>query len=678
MSEDDDQIVQYLRRRADRAEPRPNLADVKAGRMSTHSGTAETAAPSRRRPAWFAAVAVGLALLVGGVTVALWPDDGPDTSAGPVDSDPSPTTTASIPESAPEAGDSERPWVVGRGDFPTDMSPFSLDSPDVVWEVPLVSGEAGSARVSAIATANDDVVVAGTGDGRVVALDPANGAQRWSVDLTAGSIALEDYNSYAMYPALGGDSVYVAASTGVVYALDVATGEVRWSNDLGGLFGGYPVVVDGTVVVSRSWWDIYDDRVDYAGPGPVDNGGVVGVDADTGAVLWELDFDLQSFVAAGPPGTVIVSSFDTRFVGNGSLQLLDAATGETRWQVDGLDGDAPPTYANGVVVVAASNVVAFDLDGQEIWRTAADWFGSFHFPVAVGDTLALVTNGAALYGLGLQTGRTCWGYSIGDNYAISYPGPPGVAAFATGPGAVWIDTRSGEPAGFLPADDMPLSVTSIGGGEVVAGLDGVVRLVGPIPEADITERDGPCEGPAAIEGDPTEPAQWPLAVLGLLDSEENPGWKLRQARYAVDGSFAGRHSDSVRWALEYERVGDPEAGVNSSAPLMLEGHSVGIDGLRALADGFEVTDVEPIGGRPTALLVHPLDQYIAAIAISVGTDFTLVIDSRSFTAEELLPMATQVREVDAAGWLEHRAQTTPRSVTPAPAEVATTTTTSIP
>lgn len=348
----------------------------------------------------------------------------------------------------------------------------------VVWEQLLIASAGPSTRSAVVADANDEIVVAGTGEGAVVAIAVMTGDVLWTRDLTAGS-SLEEYNAYAMYPTIGADAVFIAASTGVVYALDIGTGAVLWESPVGGLFGGFPVVVDDTVVVARSIADIYDDMVDYAGAGVGSQGGVVAVSASTGELRWDLPTSLWSTVVSGPGSTVLVTSFDNQFVGNGAVELLEAATGDVVWTVEDMDVVTPAAVGHDVVVVAASSLVVLDDDGTVLWRTSPDWCScTFQFPAIVDDTVVVVTNEAAVYGLNVASGRTCWGVDIGDNYGFAYPGSEGLLAIASGGAAGWIDADTGRVVSGFPIQAQVLSVIPTAHGPIVSSSDGYVRLLG--------------------------------------------------------------------------------------------------------------------------------------------------------------------------------------------------------
>ena len=361
----------------------------------------------------------------------------------------------------------------------------------MLWEQLVVSSPGPSTRSAIVAVATDELVVAGTGEGTVVAVAAATGEVLWSADLTVGA-SLEEYNSYAMYPTIAGDAVFVAASTGVISALAIETGELLWESRVGGLFGGFPVVVDDTVIAARSSADLYDDLVDYAGSDGNRSGGVVAVSASTGEVRWELPSSLSSTVVSGRDGTVVVGSFDNQFVGNGTVAMLDAATGEEIWTLDDVDVESPAATGADVVVVAAQQLIALNGDGIELWRTSPDWCScTFQFPTVVNDTVVVVTNEASVYGLDVRSGRTCWTVALGDNYGIAHPDSDGFASVAVGGVAGWIDTATGHVASALPLQGRALSIAPTAHGSIVSSSDGYIRMVDDPTTPDPQEGEPP-------------------------------------------------------------------------------------------------------------------------------------------------------------------------------------------
>ncbi len=133
------------------------------------------------------------------------------------------------------------------------------------------------------------------------------------------------------WPQLGGSSTHV----GTVGRSLVPPLAMRWATTVGGHIHAPPVLADGRLFVSVA---------DYGTGG---GGGMVALDARTGARLWA--FRGGAAVHGSPAverGVVVVASVD------GMLRGLDAATGAQRWQL-AID----PTRAAGMVNLYASPLV---------------------------------------------------------------------------------------------------------------------------------------------------------------------------------------------------------------------------------------------------------------------------------------------------------------------------------
>ena len=163
----------------------------------------------------------------------------------------------------------------------------------------------------------DGVVLAGARDGRVVALDAADGALRWSVT-TDPAIGL----------VVAGDLLVVAHAGGGATALDLATGERRWSDEDPGEIERLVAVGDVVVAMTADGlvaWDATDAdggvawRIPGASLGLVSDGrtavaltddSVLALAADgTTLGAWPIrsaGLALSRVLLAGPDGVLVV------------------------------------------------------------------------------------------------------------------------------------------------------------------------------------------------------------------------------------------------------------------------------------------------------------------------------------------------------------------------------------
>lgn len=259
----------------------------------------------------------------------------------------------------------------------------------------------------------NDVLLFGTANGDVVALDRATLRERWRFQ-TGGAVystpvvadgavyfGSADKKMYALRfddgafewafptqdvvsvtPAVGAETVFVASEDKRVYALDKDTGKTRWTFSAGSPIVASPVLDDDTLYVSNA------------------NGGLTALDAVTGAVRWK--FAAQRAITA--PVTV---SGDRVLVTSNDYMVtaLARAGGKIVWQTDLNDTiETQPVVANGRVYIALeSQLVALDeANGRVLWhyRDANALRGA---PVVTGDQIWQLTL-TELIGLDARTG----------------------------------------------------------------------------------------------------------------------------------------------------------------------------------------------------------------------------------------------------------------------------------
>ena len=165
---------------------------------------------------------------------------------------------------------------------------------------------ATSGGIGATPVVVDDLVLIGSFDGKVYAIDAATGKLRWVFEGATGWFWAQ--------VAVDGDTVYAPSFDGRVYALDLQTGEEAsaWAGpfDAKDLMKASPSIVDGVLVVAT------------------ENGLVIGIDLSSGEEKWSTDLESKIFaplVSVG--GTVYVNAQDNR------LYALDGETGAEEWSV---------------------------------------------------------------------------------------------------------------------------------------------------------------------------------------------------------------------------------------------------------------------------------------------------------------------------------------------------------
>jgi outer membrane protein assembly factor BamB len=224
--------------------------------------------------------------------------------------------------------DGDRAYVADAGG---EVFAIDVTSGDVAWSQPV-----GGPVDGAPAVADEAVIVAVRGTANapgaaIVALEAADGSERWRLDIDAQVV------TFASAPSVGGDVALAAFSDGTVRAFGLADGRERWTarprpGSTPTLFDSAVSSTDGAAFVT-------------------DSAGITGsayrIELSTGRVTW--DFAINEPMIRGAPvisgGSLLVATTD------GSLNALDPSTGERIWRSarpGALSGIAPA----GSVVVA--------------------------------------------------------------------------------------------------------------------------------------------------------------------------------------------------------------------------------------------------------------------------------------------------------------------------------------
>ena len=248
---------------------------------------------------------------------------------------------------------------------------------------------------------HEGLVIFGSDDGNVYAVEAASGRQRW-MHRTGGPVPSS--------PAIAGGRVFIVSYDGRLHALDARSGELLWKFASEGERRFEARGLHGMLPRTQTYADMFDVFLSspvvaqgsvFFGSG---DGHVYAVDAASGALRWK--FRTGDVVHASPAmadGAVFVGSWD------GKLYALDASSGALRWAFQGgTDAlmfnqqgfQSSPAVAHGVVYSGSRDANVYALDartGRELWRfsTGLSWVVSS--PAVADGRVHFATSDSARY-----------------------------------------------------------------------------------------------------------------------------------------------------------------------------------------------------------------------------------------------------------------------------------------
>jgi outer membrane protein assembly factor BamB len=196
------------------------------------------------------------------------------------------------------------------------------------------------------------VVVVRTVDGRLRGFSTATGSTLWTVEQNLPSLTLRGNTA----PRVAGTLVISGFNNGRVGAYEIADGDPAWEVAIANPTGRSELerLVDVSAGLSIVGNDVY--VVGY-------HGRAVGIDLETGVVLWQQELSSYAGLGADVNNVYVTSDFD-------AVVALDRNAGTQLWKQEALrlrDLTAPTRYANTLVVG--------DYEGYLHWLSPDD--GSF-------------------------------------------------------------------------------------------------------------------------------------------------------------------------------------------------------------------------------------------------------------------------------------------------------------
>jgi outer membrane protein assembly factor BamB len=254
-----------------------------------------------------------------------------------------------------------------------------------------------------------DLVVAGTSDGEVIALNADNGSERWKVSVSSEVLA-------APAVAQARDLVLVRTVDGKLIALDALTGNEIWFAQqsvprLSVRGTGAPIIAGDAVVCG------------------FDNGKVAAYSLADGSLLWEALINPPSGRTeverlADLNAAVRVAGENVYVTGyQGTVAAIDLESGQVAWAQEISSYDAPAVDLTQLYVASASG----DLHGlgratgQELWRDGSLLNRGLTGPAAFGDSVVVGDFEGYLHWFDAATGALRARTRAGSNGIVAAP-----------------------------------------------------------------------------------------------------------------------------------------------------------------------------------------------------------------------------------------------------------------
>jgi len=275
------------------------------------------------------------------------------------------------------------------------VSAYALSSGALLWHY-----AAKKSRLSGGPGAGSGLVVVGGLEGEVVALNAADGQEKWIAKVG---------NEILSAPAIGGGMVFVHSNDGRVTAFDAETGARRWFHS-----------VETPALTVRGSSGI------TLGPGILfvggDNGTLTALNMNDGNVLWSTpvaeadgrsELERMADVDAAPvlEGTsLFASSYKGRTV------AIDGPSGQVMWTSDH-GGARGASVSNSAVVVTDKGGLVVGLDrnsGGSLWQQSGLANRNVSAPAVQGDYAVVGDMDGVLHWLRLNDGAFAARSKIGD------------------------------------------------------------------------------------------------------------------------------------------------------------------------------------------------------------------------------------------------------------------------
>jgi outer membrane protein assembly factor BamB len=314
-----------------------------------------------------------------------------------------------------------------------------------------------SGQIVSSAAIADGIAYVGGIDGRFRAFDLRRGVEAWSANINVA------WSS----PSVAGDLVIVGTEDRDLVALDRRTGDVAWRVPLDGFTAGSPAIVGDRLYVATS------SAQSRGRSDPGATGKVLALDLATHQIAWQEDLPGPSTRSIAISGSILVVPTDV-----GIAVAFESATAAELWRFPTVVTTDTPVIAGGRVLLAGLDpegtrgaLWAVDLaSGREVWHHQRPSRQTIVAPVGDPET-GIVYAGTVdgdMVSLRLADGAEIWTQHLGEE--ISSPPTKGgdVLYVATTARIAALAAATGQQLGTLPVDGIPFS-PAIGGGYLIVG-----------------------------------------------------------------------------------------------------------------------------------------------------------------------------------------------------------------
>jgi len=295
------------------------------------------------------------------------------------------------------------------------------------------------AGIGSSAAVAGDLILFGSLDGHLYALDVNTGKEKWR--FRTDGLVLSS-------PVVARGTAFFGSGDANLYAVDVRTGQERWRFETGGPVLSSPAVLPGAVVFGSHEGKLY------------------AADLDTGHEKWRFETGGGAALRLDP-GQLSPAVFGgVAYVGKtqrytplgGEFYAVGVGQGQLRWQAAGLflGGVAGSPAVDGALVyfgsadpepVPGERLIRVDFRGGEVyaldaktgrWRWGFPTPGFVHSSPSVADGVVYIgCDDGRMYALEAATGKPVWSFETGGRVASSPTVAEGVVYFGSTDGNLY-------------------------------------------------------------------------------------------------------------------------------------------------------------------------------------------------------------------------------------------------